>query len=424
MADLATVDRGPAIKIPRGLVWTLGLGAFGLAFSITTTAAYLPPFLSKFTDSGGLIGLILGAEGLFALTLPLVIGPWSDTFHTPLGRRRPFMLVALGPMCFCLTLMAFMPTLWLTTLVVLAFFFAYYVYEPPYRGLYPDLLPESVYGRAQSVQHVLRGSALGLALVGGGFLFKLWHPSPFLIAAVVTTFACGAAIVLTSEDGGHGREFLGVRKYLNTSWCILREEPDVRRFLLANAAWEGAFAAARTFVVLYITKGLGQPISTSSAVLGTVAVGYVCAAVVSGPLGDRFGLARAIWLASFLYGGGFVLAGIARVWHDWYYGLIFPVAFAGGVVMTLSWGLLFKLMPPRHRGAISGLATWTKGFGLIVGAPLAGGLIDLASPWLKATHGYQILWPLCGIPILAAIPAVHRLIRVEERAAPVAYAEA
>jgi MFS family permease len=412
--DETVVVRPPdARTLPRRLVWVLGLGAFGLAFSITTTAAYLPPLLSRFTDSGGLIGLILGSEGIFALTLPLVIGPWSDTFHTPLGRRRPFMLVALGPMCFCLTLMAFMPRLWLTTLIVLAFFFAYYVYEPPYRGLYPDLLPESVYGRAQSVQHVLRGSALGLALVGGGFLFKLWHPAPFLIAAVVTTIACGAAIVLTTEDGGHGRVFKGVRAYLRTSWSILNEERDVRRFLIANAAWEGAFAAARTFVVLYITRGLGQPISTSSAVLGTVALGYVVAAVGAGALGDRFGLARVIYYASFLYGGGFIVAGLAQQWHDWYYALIFPVAVAGGTVMTLAWGLLFKLMPPRHRGAISGLATWTKGFGLIVGAPLAGALIDLSSRWLNATDGYQILWPLCGLPVVLAIPVVRRLCAAE-----------
>ena len=42
-------------------------------------------------------------------------------------------------MGFCLLLMPFMPNLWTTTLIVLAFFFAYYVYEPPYRGLYPDI---------------------------------------------------------------------------------------------------------------------------------------------------------------------------------------------------------------------------------------------------------------------------------------------
>src|SRR6476619_7880654 len=113
----------PASIVPlpqrrRGLPWVLGLGAFGLAFSLTTTSAYLPPLLEKFTDSRTLIAVILGSEGLFALTLPLVIGPWSDTFQTPMGRRRPFMLVALPPMAFALTLIAFMPSFWITALVV------------------------------------------------------------------------------------------------------------------------------------------------------------------------------------------------------------------------------------------------------------------------------------------------------------------
>jgi MFS family permease len=402
--------------VPRGrsgrLIWALGLGAFGLAFSITTLT-YLPVVLGDFTNSRTLIALVLGAEGVFALLLSPVIGPWSDTFHTPMGRRRPFMLVALGPMAFCLSLMAFMPNLWTTALIVFAFFFAYYVYEPPYRGLYPDLLEPAVYGRAQGVQHVLRGLALGAALVGGGWLLELWKPAPFLIAAVVTTAACGAVIVLVQEDGGHGRVFRGFRAYLRTNWRILREEPDVRRFLIANSAWEGTFAAARIFVVLYITKGLGQPAGTASLVLATVAAGYVLAAIGSGRLADRIGIARVIFVASFLYGGGYLVAGFAREWHDWYYGLIFPVAVAGGTVMTLAWGLLFKLMPAHHRGAVSGLATTTKGIGLILGPVLAGGAIDVASRYMTSTKGYGIVWPVCAIPILAVIPLIARLRHVE-----------
>src|SRR5512132_4655793 len=218
----------------RRLMWSLGLGAFGLAFSITTTAAYLPPLLHRFTSSGGLIGAILGAEGIFALTVSPVVGPWSDSFHTPLGRRRPFMLVALGPMAFCLLLIPFMPNLWTTTLLVLAFYFAYYLYEPPYRGLYPDVLPPSAYGRAQGVQHVLRGIALGVALVGGNFLLKVWSPAPFLTAAFVTTAACGVTILLVREDGGHGRVFEGFLAYIKQSWNIFWQEKDVRMFLIAN----------------------------------------------------------------------------------------------------------------------------------------------------------------------------------------------
>jgi MFS family permease len=323
------------------------------------------------------------------------------------------MLAALGPLGFCLLLMPFMPNLWTTTLIVLAFFFAYYVYEPPYRGLYPDLLPPSTYGRAQGIQHVLRGIALGTALVGGGFLLKVWHAAPFVLAAFVTTAACGATILWVSEDGGHGRVFEGVGAYFKRSWSILREEAEVRRFLLANAAWEGTFAAARTFVVLYVIDGLHQSKTISSALLGAVATGYVIAALIAGRLGDRFGIARVIFFASFIYGGGFLVAGLATKWHNWYFALIIPVSVAGGAVMTLSWGLLFKLMPPQHRGAISGLATTTKGLGLLLGAPVAGAAIDIARPYLDATDGYQILWPVCGIPVLAAIPLVAHMMRME-----------
>ena len=398
----------------RGLPWVLGLGAFGLAFSLTTTSAYLPPLLGHFTDSRSLIAVVLGSEGIFALTLPLVIGPWSDMFQTPLGRRRPFMVVALAPLGFCLALVAFMPSLWLMTLVLLAFFFAYYVYEPPYRGLYPDLLPQSEYGRAQGVQHLLRGLAIGAGLIGGGLLFDAWHPAPFLIASIGTVAACGAAIVFVREPpGATNRVFEGVRAYLGHSWRILRAEPEVVRFLVCNSAWEGTFAGARFFVVLYVTKGLGESTEISTAVLGTVACGYVVAAAWAGRIGDRFGLARVIFYCSFVYGGGLLVAGLAQQWHDWYLALMFPVTIAGGAVMTLAWGLLFKLTPAEHRGTVSGLATTTKGLGLIIGPIAAGAAMDIFGRYFQSTDGYQLLWPILGLPILAVVPFVRHMSRVE-----------
>jgi len=394
----------------------LGAGALGLAWSLTTTSAYLPPILGKYTDSTTLVGLVLAAEGFFAVTLPLVIGPWSDTFHTPLGRRRPFMLVALGPMAFALALLAFMPNLWTTALMLFALFFAYYVYEPPYRGLYPDVLPDSVFGRAQGVQHVFRGIAIGGALIGGGFLFHVWHPAPFLTASLVVSVACLVPILFVTEDGGHGRVFEGVRTYVAHSWRVLRADRDVATFLVANTAWEGTFAGARTFVVLYVTVGLDEPLVTSTYILAAVAAGYVVAALAAGRIGDRIGLARVITVASAVYGTGLIAGGLGSEWHAWYLALIFVVAIAGGTVMTLAWGLLFKLMPPGERGAISGLATTTKGIGLVIGPLAAGAVIDILRPHLQSTEGYQALWPVLGVPIILAIPLVARLSSAEAAA--------
>jgi MFS family permease len=197
---------------------------------------------------------------------------------------------------------------------------------------------------------------------------------------------------------------------------VLRSNPEVVRFLIANSAWEGTFAGARTFVVLYITIGLGESLSTSSTVLAAVAGGYIVAALVAGPLGDRFGMARVIVGASLVYGFGLLGGGLATEWHAWYLAIIFFVAIAGGAVMTLAWGLLFKLMPAGDRGAVAGLATTTKGIGLVIGPLLAGAAIDVLRGPLGETGGYQALWPILGVPILLAVPLVWSLVRVESAA--------
>ena len=397
----------------RRLIWVLSVGALGLAWSITTVAAYLPPILERFTSSTALIGFVLACEGIFAIVLPLVIGPMSDATRTPFGRRRPYMAFAVAPMTLALVMIAFMPGFAATAFVLFAFFFAYYIYEPPYRGLYPDILPDSVFGRAQGAQHVMRGIAIGAALVGGGVLLAVWEPFPFVLAAVVTAASCTAVIALTREPRAGGRRYERIRSYLAQPFRIVRRERNVRRFLIANTAWEATFAGTRTFVVLYITIGLDQPLYVSSAVLAVVAVGYVAAAALSGPVADRFGLARVILVASTIYGAGITLAVLAHQWHSWYYVLVAPIALAGGATMTLAWGLLFKIMPPRDRGAITGLAIVTKGVGLVVGPLAVGAVIEIFSGQLESTEGYAAMWPAVGIPVLAVAPLVYLLSRAE-----------
>jgi MFS family permease len=210
--------------------------------------------------------------------------------------------------------------------------------------------------------------------------------------------------------------FEGVRAYVRHSWRVLRGDRDVVKFLVANSAWEGTFAGARTFVVLYVTIGLGETISTSSTVLAAVAGGYIVAALVAGPLGDRYGLARVIVVASLVYGAGLLGGGLATTWHAWYLPIVFCVAIAGGAVMTLAWGLLFKLMPAGDRGAIAGLATTTKGIGLLIGPLLAGACIDLLRGPLGETGGYQALWPILAVPILLVVPLVWSLAAAESAA--------
>jgi hypothetical protein len=46
--------------------------------------------------------VIIGAEGLLALIVPMIVGPWSDRLRTPLGGRLPFLLAGIPGMAVAL----------------------------------------------------------------------------------------------------------------------------------------------------------------------------------------------------------------------------------------------------------------------------------------------------------------------------------
>ena len=83
--------------------------------------------------------------------------------------------------------------------------------------------------------------------------------------------------------------------------------------------------------------------------------------------------------------------------------------------MTLAWGLLFKLMPRERPRRDRRAGDDDQGLRPAVGVPLTGLAIDLLKPHLSATQGFQALWPLLGVPILAVIPLVMTLEKIESR---------
>ena len=146
--------------------------------------------------------------------------------------------------------------------------------------------------------------------------------------------------------------------------------------------------------------------------LGVVAAGYVLAALAAGKFGDEFGVGNVILGALRRYGFGLLVAGFAQTWHWWYYALIAPVAMAGGSDDARL--LLFKVMPATDRGTITGLATTTKGIGLVIGPLAAGAAIDIFHGYFRSTDGYAVIWPVVAIPVLAVIPLVALLAEAED----------
>jgi Na+/melibiose symporter-like transporter len=84
--------------------------------------------------------------------------------------------------------------------------------------------------------------------------------------------------------------------------ALLAAHPALRTYVVAHAMWEMALAALKTFIVLYVTVGLGYSLGQSSLIIGAVAIVILGGALVSGKLADRFGGLRVMNAGLWFYG--------------------------------------------------------------------------------------------------------------------------
>jgi len=390
----------------RPLLVLLGLPTFGLALAISVLTTYGPVVLIRLAHSPTTVGALIGGEGAFALVVPLLAGALSDRLPpSPLGRRLPFVLLGAPIVAAALVLLPFSPSTGVAGTVVLAFFVGYYLYYPPYRALYADLLPRSLYARAQAGQAIARGAGLGIALLAGGLLLGVWRPLPFLIAAAALTATTLALLPVLQLQARCSDTTL---PYEATSIRALLHHPKLQLFAAVNALWEFSFAGLKSFIVLYVVRGLGRSPAVASAVIAVVAVAYIVGAPLAGWLADRYGLLRVLRLTSLVYGAGLVVGALPHTLTPLLIGL--PViALAGAVVLTLPQALAFTLAPTGSEGAAAGLQDFSRGLGVVLGPIAVGAAIGASHEVFASTHGYGALWPVIGLPVLVAAFLLRRL---------------
>jgi MFS family permease len=390
----------------------LALPTFALALAITLVSTYLGEITRRYTHQAAVIGAIIGAEGVMALWIPLVAGAWSDQLRTRIGGRLPFVVAGTIPAAVCLALIGFIGSLGGVAAVSALFFAFYFVAYEPYRAMYPDLLEREVAGRAQSSQAIARGVGTALALLGGGLLLSLGRPVPFVFGAIVVVSAVGAFLYLLigrgiPEQPHEEREGPGqvARRLLR----LLREHPALRSYLIANAFWEMALAALKAFVILYLVLGLRFQLTTSSLLVGGVALLILVGAAAAGKAGDRFGRLRVTRFALWAYGVGYLVPIFTTIRPLIAIAVPF-IALGGGAVMTLAYAVLIPLMPDEDHGALTGFYSLSRGLGIFSGPILAGALISITgSGPFAATHGFQAMWIVCAAATFASLYFVRRL---------------
>lgn len=356
------------------------------------------------------MGALIGGEGAFALVVPLLSGTLSDrlTIGARFGQRVPFVIAGAPLVGAGLVLLPFAPDYQLAGVFVLAFFVGYYLYYPPYRAMYADVLPRRLLPRAQSSQAVMRGAGLGVAMIGGGLLLSVWTPLPFVVGACVlglTTLPLVRVLHLTRDSPPKKTEptVAGTR----VADLLLRNR-GLQLFAVANAIWEYSFSGLRTFIVLYITVGLGHSKSLASAVIAIVALAYVVGAPVAGRLAERYGIVRVMEISAAAYGVLLCLGLFATSITPML--VVLPIgALAGSILMTLPQALAFNLAPETGQGAAAGLVDFSRGVGVVLGPVLVGAAVGWSRSALSATHGYAVMWVMIGAPILLTLAPLRML---------------
>jgi len=290
------------------------------------------------------------------------------------------------------------------------FFIGYFTAYEPYRALYPDLTSDEIQGRAQSTQAIWRGAGTGLALVGGGLLLSVAQGIPFaaaacLLAASIVTFTI---LVLRKEGVRNDGEGESARERVRRLKRLVREHPALRSYLFANALWELSLAALKTFVVLYVTIGLGKSLPVAVAAIGAAAVVILIGSPTAGKLADRFGRIRVIRIALLVYGSGLLVP--LLVTSPVVIAATIPVvALGGAVLMTLPYALLVPMMPEDEHGALTGFYSLSRGIGIALGPILAGAAIEALRGTLGSTHGFAAMWGVCSAAIFVSLPLLRRL---------------
>ncbi len=277
-------------------IWLIGAGFLGVQVVFTTYNAFLPLLYREFLDSRLLIGVLMGTDNLIGLLLIPVVGAWSDRVNSRLGRRLPFMLVAVPVAALPLAGIPYAATmLWTLILVEVVFTAAMHAYRGPVISLMPDHTPPERRSTANGIINVMGG--VGTLIAFGG-LSLLYDIDPRL------TFGVGAAILALTlwvvwrsadrhppyVDDETAASARPIRDAV-AGFRLLATHPYRGQLLVvaAMATYFVGFAGLDAMFPLYGVEELGLTEGRAAFILTFFAGSFLLLALVAGMLGTKYG---------------------------------------------------------------------------------------------------------------------------------------
>jgi MFS family permease len=352
------------------------------------------------------IGVAIGIGGFLAMTVPPLVGAWSDRLKTRFGRRRPIMVAGTLltlPGLFLLMTATSYPQI-VVGIVIVQFFFN--AAGAAYAGIIPDVVPAQQFGKASGFLASMTQLGIGGGL-GVTSLMEPKDPSAPPNAAIYYVFTAVVLLTLVPTIlAAHGegeavpvphprrsasetiREFLRPLHEGDFAWVIFT------RLMVSSGITAVLYNLHNFFQDVVLNKSTNADSFTSNWLLVTVGVALPFG-FFGGLLSDRLHRRKA-----FVYLAGGAQAFVAIVFIAFYPSAI-PLVFALGVAYGVGYGLYYAVDWALACDTLPDKSQSAKDMGLFHVAltmpqafiPLFGGaLIDALNHAFNGNGGYRVVF--------------------------------
>ena len=345
------------------------------------------------------IGVALGLGGVLAMTVPPLVGAWSDRLNTRFGRRRPIMVAGtLLTIPGLLILMAAnnYPEIVIGYAIIQFFFNAA---GAAYAGIIPDVVPAQQIGKASGFLATMTQLGIGGGLGVAGLLSH--NRAIYLVMGAVAALTLIPTVWAARMEGmvpiprpphrplGEAvKEFLRPLHEGDFAWVIFT------RFMVSSGI---------TVVLYFLVNFFGDVVLAPGEDAGKFTNNWLLVVVLTalpfgffgGQLSDRLRRRKI-----FVYLSGAAQSFVAIVFIV-FYPTSTPLVFALGVAYGIGYGLYFAVDWALACDTLPDPTKSAKDMGLFHVAltlpqaflPLFGGaLIDYLNTHMAANSGYRVVF--------------------------------
>jgi maltose/moltooligosaccharide transporter len=376
---------------PWRTTFILGFGFFGINIIWPLFNSLIPPMLEDLGLAATVIGFIMTWDNIINLFLQPWVGSRSDRTRARFGRRKPWLMLGAPLAVLFFILVPFVrENFVLIALTILGTNIGMALFRSPTMAYLGDLFRPEERSKSNGVINLMGGLGGAFALLGGGALYRIGVPLPFILGAGFMLIAIGIVVAFVKEpdqfDQAGAEQEPGF--WANAKRVATDRDRSGLFLLAAIFSWFVGCNAILAFFTLYARNVLGVPVGTGAQMLTVFPATMMIFAIPSGLLATRIGRKPTIIIGL----GGMVLCSLAAITVGNPTVMLAILAAMGAfwaLVNINSLPMVYDLAGQHSIGAFTGLYFFASSLAAITGPILAGRLIDSTS--------YRIIWPFCLI---------------------------